>query len=113
MTDREVKKIEDNCPKWAEEMIDLLRKMEISLGNIPASENWRSQHVKDVQASVVDGEGSVFTESQTEQLFEKITQGLFEEKFSIEDIAKFLNIRITYEGGPQYCSLKEVEDSVK
>jgi hypothetical protein len=82
--------------------------MEISLGNVPASREWRSNFVTEVQDRIFNKLGEGIDAQATEILFGRIVKGLAADRFSPEEILALINARIGYAGGPPYCNLDEV-----
>lgn len=105
-------KIDDKCPKWADEMIVNLFQIEQYLGNIPSNEGWRSNYVEEIQVKASNEKKSGFKESDAEMVFGRIVKGLVDEQFNPEEILQFINARVGYEGGPKYCTLEEVKEAI-
>jgi hypothetical protein len=99
----------DGCPVFVERMIDQLREVEIILGNVPKALEWRSEHVAAISKSVIEEVTTTFTNHHTEIMFDRIVHRLRQDGFAADAIMGFINARIGYKGGPQYCSLEEVE----
>ena len=106
------KKTDDRCPEWAAKQIAQLREVEVYLGNIPKALEWESSHLNDVAKRSLSKEHSAITERTSELVFSKIVKSLNHEGFSLDEIESFINTRISYKGGPKYCSRLEVEEAL-
>lgn len=100
------------CPSWAEKLLAELLQTEIALGHIPESLAWKSQSLGDVSKKAFR-ENAVADESKTEILYHRLVHALHKEGFEAENIAEIINSRISYEGGPPYTDLSEVEDALQ
>lgn len=109
MTEKKDTPIKDQCPSWAEEMIEQLKQIEIFLGHIPKSLAWESNHLNDVVKRTFLKEEAVFDEHKSELVFQRITKGLLKENYTKEQIADFINRRIGYKGGPKYCDPSDID----
>lgn len=109
MTEKKDTLINDQCPPWAEEMIEQLRQIEIFLGHIPKSLAWESSHLDDVVKRAFHKSEAVFDEQKSELVFQRITKGLLKENYTKEQIAAFINRRIGYTGGPKYCDPNDID----
>lgn len=103
----------DNCPEWASEKIDQLRQIEVFLGNIPKTADWKSNHCKDIMKRSFEKEVQVFDDAKAELVFKRIVKSLANEGFNIETIVGFFNTRIDYENGPVYCDASEVSEALQ
>lgn len=112
MGQEETPKIQDQCPDWADSKIMNLRQVEIFLGNIPKTANWKSDHLNKISGDEVRSNYPGLNDSTTDMLFSQISRQLSSEGFTPEQIAQFVNARICYEGGPTYCSADEVSDAL-
>jgi hypothetical protein len=104
----------DGCPAWADSLILELRHTEVLLGNIPDNDQWQSADLDELEKRLAaDPDAENATEEKTEHLFRKISLGLNREGFSSDEIAAFVNARISYKGGPKYCDGREVGEALK
>jgi hypothetical protein len=108
----EMPKVDDKCPDWAITIIDQLRQVEIILGNVPKAIEWQSSLLKNVNKKILAEHAGPISEELSEMLFSRVARGLVKEGFSPDDIAMFINARIGYKGGPNYCSSEEVKDAL-
>ncbi|MBI2603034.1 MAG: hypothetical protein HYW48_08255 [Deltaproteobacteria bacterium] len=106
-------KIQDTCPKWAEDLIMKLKQVEIYLGNIPSVLAWQSQHLDAIAKRAFEKDEAVFDEEKAEFLYRRIARGLVKENFSPEIISGFFNRRIGFQGGPAYTNADEVREAVR
>ena len=100
----------DKCPKWAHELIEQIGALEIRLGNVRPSGDWKAATLQDVYKRLAEGADS-FDDSVVETLFQKVSQGLTQEGFGAADIAAFINVRIPSDRLP-YCSAAEVAEAL-
>jgi hypothetical protein len=114
------KKPDDHCPQWADRLILRLKLLELSLGNIcrggSIEKGWQdhelSELVKSLERDKEQERGHSFSESQVDYLFQKLSQALYQQGFSPEDIAKFINKRLTGSAKLPYCSAQEVTEAL-
>ena len=97
------------CPKWAIEMIEHLRQMEILLGNLPKEKEWSSQMVDNVFQRSFAVQGQTLSEETAQIVFAKIVKGLHQEGYSTDAITTWLNERLSH-GRLKYCDRSEVEE---
>lgn len=112
MSQEETPKIQDQCPDWADSKIMNLRQVEIFLGNIPKTANWKSDHLNKISGEEVRSNYPGLSDATADMLFSQISRQLSSEGYSHDQIATFVNSRISYEGGPSYCSAKEVSEAI-
>ena len=105
-------KVDDKCPDWAITVIDQLRQVEIILGNVPKAIEWQSDLLKDVNKKIFAEQAGPISDEHSELLFSRVARGLVKEGFSPDEISVFINARIGYKGGPQYCNADEVKDAL-
>ena len=101
-----------DCPRWAVEQIGQLRQIEVFLGNIPATEDWKSDHLTKISAQRLSVEYPGLNDNTAAMLFRRIVLGLEKEGFSTAWIARMINARCGYSGGPTYCDEKEVTEAL-
>ncbi|MFK7826836.1 MAG: hypothetical protein AB8G05_22020 [Oligoflexales bacterium] len=99
----------DHCPEWAIKLIAQLREVEVYLGNIPRTLEWKSSHLSDIAKRSLSNDYSAINEQTSELVFNKIVKSLFQEGFDTAEIELFINNRISYGGGPRYCDRSEIE----
>ncbi len=101
---------QDGCPVWAQELIHKISEMEIKLGHLAPSGAWQIAKIEEI-LNRMQRDDTSFDESVVESLFAKVSIGLYEEGFSLEDIAEFVNIRIP-SGKLPYCNVREVAEAI-
>jgi hypothetical protein len=106
------KPLKDGCPEWAEDLLAKLREVEILLGHIPDSLTWKSEHLTKVNQRAFAKEEAVFDDKKAEFIYLRVVRGLGDEKFTVEQIAKFINARIGYKDGPPYTNEQEVKEAL-
>ena len=106
--------ISDSCPPWAQTLIANLRDLEIQLGTIPENLSWTTRDISEVATRIFKSEENAIhlEETMSEQLFRKIASDLSEADFTPDEIARFINARVGYKGGPPYCSAAEVLEAI-
>ena len=100
--------LKDNCPEWADVLINQLCQVEIFLGNISKNLDWESQYLKKYQSRAFFPSDEVFDDKKVEFIFKKIVTQLHKEKFSVNSINKFINKRISTGSSLPYCSPEEI-----
>lgn len=88
-----------------------LFELETQLGHLPPAQ-WDLQQLSEVSQATDKTFVRTQAEQQTELIFGDICDDLFEAGFSPEAIAQTINSIIQYPGGPMYCSVAEVADSL-
>ena len=98
-----------SLPDWAKESVDILRTMEVYLGNLPGDKDWQSERLEKVQRRSFREE-EAFDDHKVEYLFKKICQGLDKEGFEAYEISDLINAHL---GNPKpaYCNAREVADT--
>lgn len=113
MTDKSTENIQKStCPEWAETQIAQLREVEIYLGNIPKTAEWKSSHLNEIARRSLSSEHSSINEQTSELVFTKIVRSLHHDGFTSAQIESFINDRVSYQGGPKYCDRSEIEDAL-
>lgn len=112
MTTKPTKPIADGCPSWAIQELQKLYTLEVALGNIPSSPEWRSNFVTEVQDRVFSNIDMHSTNEATELVFDRLVRRLAGENFTPEQIMGFINNRVGYASGPKYCTLAEVQAAI-
>lgn len=102
----------DRCPKWADELITRLFKIEVGLGNLRPKGEQKAFAEKPLK-SLAELEDLADQQSAAEALFQKIAKGLTDEGFTPEQIAAFVNARVN-DGFSKlpYCNAAEVTEAL-
>lgn len=101
----------DGCPAWASLLIDQIAALEIRLGNIRPSTDWKDVNLQDLYERLGDGAGS-FDEQVVDDVFKRIARDLTHEGRSPAEIAAFVNVRIP-SGKLPYCNAEEVVEAAR
>jgi hypothetical protein len=110
----ESKKISDNCPDWAAELINEIVAIEIELGNIIKETDW-AQIPGESLVKRTFGDASTYQEleERVEILFQKLSKALTKDGFDPEAIATFINVRATSQSSRlPYCNADEVTQAI-
>jgi len=103
--------VKDSCPVWAHEIIHRISEIEIKLGHLAPSGAWQIAKIEEILNRMQGDDDTSFDESVVESLFRKVSIGLYDAGFTLEDIAQMINVRIP-SGRLAYCNAAEVADAI-
>lgn len=98
----------DNCPPWAESLIKRIKSLEIQSGNLLPDDDYTSL---DVTNEDLTGNRDKHSES-ADALFNELARKACGEGFSPENVAVWVNSRLTTGHKLSYCSADDVADEL-
>lgn len=103
-------------PNWAEQLLERLRQMEISLGNLhPENTGWSATKLDSLYQRLHTDDGAdehELDDGEPDAVFAQIARGLAREGYVAEQISEAINARMTGNSRLAYCNAQEVQAAI-